>query len=476
MAGWTVFVVVALWWLMKIAGEQDATSWVLHPGDSLHQSWMERVRDWFRLAHFNFQRIYPWVLLGPYVAWLGARFALERERLRLSLLVHLAGCAGFILAARLINERATNHVARVVIITSQSNIDTQPQPGTNIVHIEIAKASSDVMAHEEFTRRMTGELPGLPGPPDFLYRHRGGLTNAEMINQPAESDKDFLFSKFPPELPSLRPLSVLLDLLAYGAIVGMAHSIHFYRRYREREHRAILLESSLAKARLNALQTQLQPHFLFNSLNAIATLLRRDPRLAEVTLMSLSDLLRLTLNQSSKQEVTLREELQIVQSYLEIQQTRFGERLHFEQDIQPAALDCFVPTLLLQPLIENAIRHGIEPAENAGLVRLTASRQTNTLVLTIEDDGVGFSEAALGSQKLASLPSNSRQPAGAEVANPDLQATRPLGSSVSQNGTGIGLANLRARLETLYGAAQKLELRPRQDKGVIVRVEIPWRT
>src|SRR5262249_38174071 len=160
-----------------------------------------------------------------------------------------------------------------------------------------------------------------------------------------------------------------LDLLAYTAILGMAHSVHFYRRFREREHRALVLESGLVSARLNALRAQLQPHFLFNSLNAIAALLRRDPRLSEATPLSLRDLLRLALSQSERQEVALREELALVRRYREIHQTRFGDKLRIEEHIEPAALECQVPTLLLQPLVENAIRHGLEPSETAGLVR-----------------------------------------------------------------------------------------------------------
>src|SRR5262249_43949589 len=116
-----------------------------------------------------------------------------------------------------------------------------------------------------------------------------------------------------PRKSKFSPLSWLLDLMAYSAIVGFAHSVHFFRQFREREHRTLILESGLANAQLNALRAQLQPHFLFNSLNAIATLLRRDQRFAEAALLSLSDLLRLALSQSERQEVTLREELNLVQ-------------------------------------------------------------------------------------------------------------------------------------------------------------------
>jgi hypothetical protein len=480
LAVWTIFVLVTVWWLIRTAQEPEgATSWVIHAGDTVHQSWTERARDWFRLVNFNFQRIYPWVLLGPYVGWFGARFALERGRLRWNIPIHLAACAAFILASGSINEAAANRIARVVIITSQTNFESQVNQGTNLVHIEISKSAADDLGRAEFTAGFTSRNELRENPPDFLYLARSASTHAGLTNLLPAIESDFKHPHFPPELPTIRPLGILLDLLAYGAIIGLAHSVHFYRRYREREHRALALESTLAKARLKALQTQLQPHFLFNSLNAIVTLVRRDPRLAETTLMSLSDLLRLTLSQSDKQEVTLREELQFVQHYAEIQQTRFGERLHFERDIEPAALDCLVPTLLLQPLIENAIRHGIEPSDDAGLVRLTARHETGCLVLSVEDDGIGLDQ-----QRTCCLPQEGRNRLSASsVAAPDhdLAAAAPPSASSFQSskprlGTGIGLSNLRARLEALYGPSYKLELKPRANKGVAVLLEIPWRT
>jgi two-component system, LytTR family, sensor kinase len=207
----------------------------------------------------------------------------------------------------------------------------------------------------------------------------------------------------------------------------------------------------------------LQPHFLFNSLNAIAALLRRDPRLAETMLVALSQLLRLALNQSERQEGALRDELEFVHRYLEIQQTRFGDKLRVEQDIDPQALDCLVPTLVLQPLVENALRHGIEPSEKAGVLRVRASREAGRLVLEVEDDGVGLASDSCGPDNPAGLGSSLPTPARSS-------ATR-----VAPPGTGIGLANLRERLQMLYGGAQKLVLTPRATGGVLVRVEIPWR-
>lgn len=257
---------------------------------------------------------------------------------------------------------------------------------------------------------------------------------------------------------------MLADLLAYGALSGVAHSIYFYRRLRDRERRALLLESTLARTRLNALRAQLQPHFIFNSLNAIASLLRRDPALAETTLLSLSDLIRLALSQSEKQEVQLRDELQFVDRYLNLQQTRFRDKLKVEQQIDPETLDCFVPTLLLQPLVENAIRHGIEPSDFPGVVRLTANRLDNTLVLTVEDNGVGLSRQTFASNEPhATLP------------DPALNSTILSHSPIGRNGTGIGLPNLSERLRALYGDTARFQLQENtHGGGVTVRVELPW--
>jgi two-component system LytT family sensor kinase len=259
------------------------------------------------------------------------------------------------------------------------------------------------------------------------------LTELEHVMKPMAS--------VTPGLLSMRPLATLMDVLAYVSLAGFAHAVHFYRRFRDRERRALALESSLARARLSALQAQLQPHFLFNTLNAIAALLRRDARAAEATLTSLSELLRLALSQSNRQEISLREEMQFLDRYLEIQQTRFGERLRVETEIQPETLECLVPTLILQPLAENAIRHGIEPSATAGTVKVSAHRHDGRLEIRVEDDGVGLAS-----------------------------------ESFSDKGNGIGLSNLRARLQELYGSDHSMEVASRREGGVAVKIAIPCRT
>lgn len=405
-------------------------------------------------ADVGLRRIYPWILLGPYVALVAAFFPLERGRLRLSLPLNLGVCAAFIAASHAINARTHISSANVVVVNSQRESPSlNGHNGTTQIRIQRLETNA-----ESGTRvGVIAEGFGDANRPD----------SAAMSNAFAQLPKELRPTLAPPHLSKMNVLSTLLDLLAYGAIIGGVHWAHFYRRFREREHQTLALESNLAQARLSALRAQLHPHFLFNSLNAVVALLRRDPRQAEATLMSLSELLRLALSQSERPEVALREELLFVDRYLEIQETRYGDKLHVEREIDPAALNAFVPALLLQPLVENAIRHGIEPAEKAGLVRLTAQKRNGQLLLTVEDDGVGLQ---FENAKTTGLSPLVETPVSEKTAN---TGTAP--ESTSKARTGIGLTNLRNRLETLYGASQSLELSSRPGGGVIVQIAIPFR-
>jgi len=414
---------------------------IVRNADFHQPSAVEKLHGWYKSDN-GFQRMYPWVLFGPYVMLVAWYFPLERGRVGLSLPVNLATLLAFLGACHLIDVRTWVSKASIVIVKSHV---AGPGHETNLVQLQITKAGPGDLAWES-TNRLA--LPHALPPALFPKGADPALTN--FVSKFSED--------FGPPLPArnfsqFSLWSALLDFLAYGAVLGFTHSIHFYRRFREREHRALVLETNLAHARLDTLRAQLQPHFLFNSLNAIAALLRRDPRLAEATLVSLSELLRLALSRSKTQEVALRDELEFVQRYLDIQRTRFGDKLRVEQDLAPETLECSVPTLLLQPLVENAIRHGIEPAERPGTVRLTAQKRNGRLSLTVEDDGVG-----LATPDRANLPENSSS-SGAPVP--------------AKNG--IGLANLRARLATLYGADQELEASPRPEGGFVVRIELPWR-
>lgn len=229
------------------------------------------------------------------------------------------------------------------------------------------------------------------------------------------------------------------NILVYGLVVGIAHAFTYYQEYRQRELRAVQLESELARAKLQALKTQLHPHFLFNTLHSISTLMYRDVQAADQMLARLSDLLRLTIESSDAQEVPLRDEVAFLEKYLHIEQIRLGDRLEAHFEIDPAVEDALVPNLVLQPLVENAVKHGIAPRSACGRIEIRAWVEDGRLRLRVADDGLGV--------------------------------------AASQNGThtGIGLANVRARLERLYGDAQRLTLRPADPTGLVVDVTLPLR-
>jgi two-component system LytT family sensor kinase len=225
----------------------------------------------------------------------------------------------------------------------------------------------------------------------------------------------------------------------YWGVAGISHAVTFYRMYRERELTASHLETRLAHARLQLLKMQLQPHFLFNTLHTISALVNEDSRGADRMITRLSDLLRLTLENAGEQEVPLKQELELLQPYLEIEQTRFQDRLSVSLDIDPETLDARVPNLVLQPLVENAIRHGIAPRSAPGLIEIRSRREDGALHLEIRDNGDGLARQGKGLQE------------------------------------GLGLGNTRARLWQLYGDAQQLELKQNVDGGLIVRMIIPYR-
>ena len=231
-----------------------------------------------------------------------------------------------------------------------------------------------------------------------------------------------------------------MAFLTYWVITGVSHAFEFYRRNRRNELRASQLEAQLSRAQLQALKMQLHPHFLFNTLNTISALVHRDPRAADRMVARLGDLLRLTLDNQGVEEVSLKEELEFLQKYLEIEQTRFHDRLTVTLDVDPASLDARLPNLLLQPLVENAIKHGVSARPGAGRIEISARRENGTLNLRVRDDGNG-------------LPAYSK---------PDCSRS------------GVGLANTRARLVQLYGAAQRFELANAEGGGCVVTISIPY--
>ena len=228
-------------------------------------------------------------------------------------------------------------------------------------------------------------------------------------------------------------------VLAYWGLLGIAVAIDLYWRVREREFRTLELEGQLAKAQLTALRMQLQPHFLFNTLNHAAEQIHLDPEGAEKMILRLSDLLRTVLEAHSTDEVPLREEMRFLEKYLEIQRLRFRDRLKIDVDLSPEALDVPVPTLMLQPIVENSIRHGIARRPGAGAIQIRGSIEGARLTLQIRDDGEGLTP----------------EPAA---------------------GAGVGIANTKNRLRQLYGDEQAFEIRSNEGAaGATVTVQIPVR-
>jgi signal transduction histidine kinase len=229
------------------------------------------------------------------------------------------------------------------------------------------------------------------------------------------------------------------EMMTYWAVVGLSHALDFHNESQAQALNSAQLETRLAEASLQSLQRQLHPHFLFNTLHTISALMHRDPEAADAMLAQLSDLLRLTLDRVGTQEVALKEELDFLSKYLAIERTRFGDRLRVQLDIEPRTLDASVPNFLLQPLVENAIRHGIAQKVGGGRVEVHASRTGDELSLVVRDTGPGLSEAKLKGLR-----------------------------------TGVGLANTRSRLQHLFGAKHRFEFEEPDEGGLAVKIAIPF--
>ncbi len=433
---WTVLAAIGVWWLINAAASSGNTVIRVDPGEA--KAWSVRVREMAALARLNFPWALAWIVLAPYVLWIGARFSFESALWRSRLSALLAAGVGFVCGSQWLSEHLVGGQAMIVMVkyTADASVEKVHPPGWGLDE----SLPRDFATNRFVTNRITRVM--ITGDP--TNRAALELTASEIMSG-LTTNHPHLFAQAgagylpPPGATRPRRTSAALDGFAYIALIGLAHAGVFYRRYREREQQAAVLESRLNQARLRALQAQLQPHFLFNTLNGIATLLRRDPATAEEMLLSLSDLLRIALSSSHRQEIPLREELDFLGRYLGIQRMRFGDRLRVTEEIEPSATDCLVPALLLQPLVENAIRHGLEPSGRPGELRIAAARDEEWLRLTVEDDGVG-------------LPSGDLRRAG------------------------VGLANVRERLAALYGAAHEFSVAERPGGGVVVNIRLPARS
>jgi len=230
----------------------------------------------------------------------------------------------------------------------------------------------------------------------------------------------------------------LTALIFYGFVLALGQAFNYHRQFREEELRTLQLESQLARAELQALKMQLHPHFLFNTLHSISALQFEDIDAAQTMTARLGDFLRLTLDNAGTQVVSLKREIEFLKCYLDIERVRFGKRLTTEFEIEPTALEIQVPNLILQPLVENAIKHGISKQVKAGLIRVSAKIQNGKLRLEVADNGCGLASNGNGFPK-----------------------------------QGLGLENIRERLQQFYGSNHSFELKQATEGGLLAVVSIP---
>ena len=242
-------------------------------------------------------------------------------------------------------------------------------------------------------------------------------------------------------LRALLTTDTVSEFTTFGYVLGLIYAVEFYRRYQLRQADTARLENELTRARLDALVSQLRPHFLFNTMGAIGELIHQDPAAADQMLMLLSDLLRETLRRPGDTDIPLPDEIALVARYVDIMRVRYGSRLSVELDVAPQCLEAVVPAFVLQPLVENAFEHGIARRSGPGRVRIAAGvvgagRSERRLVLTVEDDGLG------------------------------------LAATTSADGMGIGAT--RQRLMRRYADHQRLRVEPRSGGGTRATIEIPF--
>ena len=241
----------------------------------------------------------------------------------------------------------------------------------------------------------------------------------------------------PAQVPFIVATNTLQVGVDFAEVVGVAHAVRYYQRLRERERTEAALRVQLSQAQLEALKSQLHPHFLFNTLNSIAMLMHCDVAAADEMVTQLSDLLRETLRHPGTYEIPLSEEIALIERYLSIVSARFQDRLTVVYDVSPDVRRALVPHFILQPLVENALEHGIALEPGPGRVAISAAREGDRLRIAVVDDG------------------------------PGLEVT-------TTNGNGVGLANTRARLAELYGDLQAVSLEPAKPKGARATVLIPY--
>jgi signal transduction histidine kinase len=238
------------------------------------------------------------------------------------------------------------------------------------------------------------------------------------------------------------------QVVLYWALLGAAYMVEFVRRYRERDRAATELEQKLARTQLEALRMQLNPHFLFNALNSVAELMEMDVREAQRTLTRVSDLLRLSLRSAGQSLIPVWQEIELVELYLQIARVRYGAGLDADITVDPSVVDEMLPSFLLQPLVENALKHGLAPGHRDQCIEVRLTRQAQTLEIVVEDNGKGLDGLLTTSGRfLAAVP--------------------------SVDGLGIGLTNTRSRLAMLYGDRYAFRMSNLASGGCRVEIRLP---
>lgn len=359
-----------------------------------------REIDWKIALGFTLLDWGPWIILSPLVLWFARRVQIDGRNWRRTVPLHIAGA--------LLTGVLSHLIAQVAI---EYRLVPIPEGGF-------------------FFRIVERRLDDRPPPPE----KRRAIVRE--YREPREGP--------PPTIP--RFIRARFSIPIYCVLVAAAHAVSYHRRSLERERRALAAEARLAEARLMALQTQLNPHFLFNTLNAVSSLVYTQPQAADEMICALSELLRRVLALADRREVTLAEELEFVDRYLQIQRIRFADRLEVRREIAPGLDRSLVPTLILQPLVENAIIHGIAPRAARGAVTLRARAVGDRLVLEVSDTG-------------CAEPAPGGAPAGGAAP-------------VKER---VGLGNTRARLAAMFGAEAHFTLTAAPEGGMCARIDLPLR-
>ncbi|QJE97434.1 sensor histidine kinase [Luteolibacter luteus] len=431
---WIAAAIAATWWFAFRVPEQRVVFVDLNP---LRAGWGEDgTRISWILLRQQLLPLLPWLLLSPVVLWMASRFPLSGGAKWRHVGVLLPVGITFVTLSHVFHERA----ARLQpLIAPTPAIETWFPPGLEKTPggefgIPLSRAIGPDPAVE------IPESFGLP--PELDPRKLPGriMGRAEMKLR-IEANWAQIMKRSDATLGGLPDSTaasvILLDALAFIALVVFSHAWIFMRSARDEKARAALLDDQNTRARARALQAQLQPHFLFNTLNGIAMLTRKNPEAAEEMITSLSELMRIALDGERKPEIPLREELHFIDRYLEIQRMRFGARLKVEREIDPATLGLLVPALLIQPLVENAIHHGIEPRGEGGKVQISTTLVDGMLEIVIEDDGVGLHPGKGGS------------------------------------GSGIGLTSIRERLAALHPGRHEFHMQVPEGGGARMLIQLP---